>query len=74
MPRHTRSQDRYGLYQIPAWLEPYLDLLGGRENVVRLMSGPRAVAIQDPMMAVAQERMGAQIDLIDRMRTAGTLK
>jgi len=73
MTKHARHQDPYGRYQVPPWLAPYLDLLGGEMEVVRLMSGPRAVSTRDPALAIAQERISAKVDVIRGLHESGRL-
>lgn len=73
MTKHARHQDPYGRYEVPPWLAPHLDLVGGEMEVVRLMSGPRALGIRDPALAVAQERMSAKVDVIRALHESGRL-
>ena len=55
------------------WMEPYLDLLGGREKVVRLMSGPRADASRKITVALDQRGMEEKIGLLVALHDSGML-
>lgn len=68
----SEPRDR-GDYGPPGWMEPFLGLLGGRDEVVRLMSGkPARVDVNAPL-ALMQVQMAAQIQMLRYLRRDGLL-
>lgn len=60
-------------FVIPEWMEPYEAILGGRDEVLRLMSGEREdVQINGPL-ALMQNGMSAQVDMMHRLYKSGML-
>lgn len=60
-------------YTIPDWMEPFLDVLGGRSEVERLMSGPRANTVTNAPLALVQMGMEERITILSRLHQSGML-
>lgn len=60
-------------FEIPDWMEPFLDVLGGRSEVERLMSGHREAHQINGPLALMQQGMEAQIDLMHALHKHGML-
>lgn len=61
-------------YNPPEWMnDTLLDLLGGRELVIELMSGPRATTDTNAYLALAQLAYEVQIDLLEQLHDKGML-
>jgi hypothetical protein len=61
------------VYEPEEWMAQYLGALGGWAEVVRLLSGPRAVVQINAPLALAQQAMESMIGLLYRLREAGQL-
>lgn len=61
-------------YEIPDWMTPYLEDLGGRDEVVRLMSGHHVNVLVNAPLALLQNSMASQVALLHRLNKRGLLK
>lgn len=60
---------------VPAeWMEPYLDCMGGRAEVVLLLSGPRAAIQVNAPLALYQQGTEAMLTLLFALRSKGLLR
>jgi hypothetical protein len=54
-------------------MEPYLEAMGGRDEVVRLLSGPRAQIQVNAPLALLQQGMECNVNLMARLYGEGML-
>ncbi len=56
------------------WMEPYLGAMGGRDEVVRLLSGHRARIQINAPLALMQQGMESRLQMLYDLRREGLLK
>lgn len=61
-------------FTIPQWMEPYIDVLGGRSEVERLMNDKRADTFTNAPLALVQMGMEERIALLHRLHERGQLR
>jgi hypothetical protein len=60
-------------YEVEDWMRPYLQGMGGEQEVVRLLSGPRARIQVNAPFALMQQGAEAQMGLLHYLHEMGLL-
>ncbi|MFE5369222.1 hypothetical protein [Streptomyces mirabilis] len=60
-------------WEPPEWMVPYLDLIGGREKAVEMMSGPRVSVATGATLALKQRTVEAKVGLLTALHDGDLL-
>jgi hypothetical protein len=71
----SRNENEVGKWELPAWMEPYRDLIGGTggNRIEDLMSTNKENMCDAFMHAAFMFAVDAQIDLLHRLKAEGLL-